>query len=59
MFISELFALLANEHFLGHPVYIHLSNNQYEYLHWVLVRERVEIEGNEFRRSKTFTKLRL
>ena len=25
--------------------------NQYEHLHWVLVRETVEIEGIEFRQS--------
>ena len=28
---------------------------QYEYFHWVLVRETFEIEDNEFQRRKTLT----
>ena len=29
--------------------------NQYEYLHWVLVCQTIEIKGNKFRQGKTFT----
>ena len=34
---------------------VNLMIHQYECLHWVLVRKTVEIEGNEYWRSKTFT----
>ena len=46
--------LLMSKHgtpIIDHPAY------QNEYLHWVSVHETVEIEGNEFQKSKTFTLL--